>query len=502
SEHVTAFMIDLFESPDPWKRPEQIPRADDLLRRGAAEIGDSLEGQPAVRARLLESLGKAMAELGDPLGALPLQTRALELRREVFGQRHPEVASSLAALGDLQSDLGHYDEAVGLLGRALDLRRELLGSEDLQLARTLLDLAACLARRTYGDPEPGPFYEEAYSILRRSLGEDASETLAAQLSLGIFLRSIEEDERALQLIRGVVERLGRPGAVEDPELSFKARSHLAISLRIERRFDEAEAIMREQLALARDRLGERHPTTVRGQQILAGILRRAGKPRETLEVSSRSAAIYREIYGEDSPQAASANRDLLLSTMQVGDLERAEPLARQILEVFEKHHGAENVRVIDARWRLAAILEGLERLEEAAKSYRAALEGARAVQPASQTLGAILGSASSLDLRLRRFEDAEAKAREGIAIFADHFPDSPSVLIPMNALGSALRAQGRLEQAEEELLRAYHLGNERTKQVPILLHTVTELVALYEQLGDRDEAARYRREVVALEAKL
>ncbi|MBS1849299.1 MAG: tetratricopeptide repeat protein [Acidobacteria bacterium] len=40
-----------------------------------------------------------------------LNHRVLEIDRQIYGERHPQVASGLINLGAIQLDEGHYDQA-------------------------------------------------------------------------------------------------------------------------------------------------------------------------------------------------------------------------------------------------------------------------------------------------------------------------------------------------------------------------------------------------------
>jgi len=61
--------------------------------------------------------------------AEPLYQQALALRRELLGDRHPSVASSLNDLAVLYANQGRLTEAEPLLVQALAMRQQLLGNQ-------------------------------------------------------------------------------------------------------------------------------------------------------------------------------------------------------------------------------------------------------------------------------------------------------------------------------------------------------------------------------------
>ncbi|KAL7903651.1 kinesin light chain [Trichoderma velutinum] len=74
-----------------------------------------------------------------------IKKQALDLRREVFGEKHPDTIWSMADLAATYYAQGGYNAAEGIYKQALDLRREVLGEKHPDTIRSMADLAA-----TYG----------------------------------------------------------------------------------------------------------------------------------------------------------------------------------------------------------------------------------------------------------------------------------------------------------------------------------------------------------------
>jgi tetratricopeptide (TPR) repeat protein len=67
--------------------------------------------------------------LGDNDGARPYYEKALEIRRNVLGEEHPDTALSLNNLGALLQAMGDYDGARPYYEKALEINRKVLGEE-------------------------------------------------------------------------------------------------------------------------------------------------------------------------------------------------------------------------------------------------------------------------------------------------------------------------------------------------------------------------------------
>ncbi|KAF5616098.1 hypothetical protein F25303_13621 [Fusarium sp. NRRL 25303] len=71
-----------------------------------------------------------------------LKDKALELRREVLGEKHPDTTRSMASLAATYHNQGRYDKAEQLHQTALDLRRYVLGESHPDTIQSIEYLAS------------------------------------------------------------------------------------------------------------------------------------------------------------------------------------------------------------------------------------------------------------------------------------------------------------------------------------------------------------------------
>ena len=82
----------------------------------------------ALEANLLYDLSSCNSGMGNYQRALELDQQALDMRRKLFGEQHPDIASLLNNLASDYSALGNPQRALELGQQALEMRRELLGA--------------------------------------------------------------------------------------------------------------------------------------------------------------------------------------------------------------------------------------------------------------------------------------------------------------------------------------------------------------------------------------
>ncbi|WP_139240833.1 tetratricopeptide repeat protein, partial [Geitlerinema sp. PCC 9228] len=66
-----------------------------------------------------------------------LYRQALEMRKRLLGEPHPDVASSLNNLAFLYQSQGRYEEAEPLYRQALEMFKRLLGEQHPDVATSL-----------------------------------------------------------------------------------------------------------------------------------------------------------------------------------------------------------------------------------------------------------------------------------------------------------------------------------------------------------------------------
>jgi serine/threonine-protein kinase len=168
AREVTQSLVSVFEFADPGAAKGNAITARELLDRGAEKVVRELKDQPAVQAKLMDTIGGLYLSIGVYDRAQSLLEDALKLRRRTLGAEHPDVAESLHHLGALVYEKGDYVRSETLLREALELRRRLLGAEHLHTADSMAGLGrALIALGKFSEAEP--VINDALAIRRRQL---------------------------------------------------------------------------------------------------------------------------------------------------------------------------------------------------------------------------------------------------------------------------------------------------------------------------------------------
>jgi CHAT domain-containing protein/tetratricopeptide (TPR) repeat protein len=132
--------------------------------------------------------------------ALPLYEKALTIRRKVLGEEHPSTGTSYNNVAACLDAQGQHGKALPLFEKALTIRRKLLGEEHPHTAESYNNVAACLnAQGQHG--KALPLYEKALTIRRKVLGEEHPDTALSYNNVAWCLWRLDRIADATRLLQ-------------------------------------------------------------------------------------------------------------------------------------------------------------------------------------------------------------------------------------------------------------------------------------------------------------
>ena len=262
SEQVRGVFQDLLAAAAPQGMARTVGLMEvfeDVARRVDVELADAPDAQAAVQLSIGETYLRAL--LVDE--ALPHLRAALARYREHDRDDQLQVARTLDALGRTLAQQNR-PEAIEVQREALALRRAALGDDDPRVALSRRGLAEAILF-AYPQPldapeQPQQLLAMARTDLARAYGEEHVEvaiTLARIAGNAAQFGDAADATRAFQRALELFEQL----AAEDPE-RLRCLDQYAAFLRREQRFDDAEAVLGQAIALARQLFGGAHVVEV------------------------------------------------------------------------------------------------------------------------------------------------------------------------------------------------------------------------------------------------
>lgn len=290
AEQVSGFLTSLFEASNPVEAQGDPPTAPELLRRGVRRAR-ALEGQPDVKAQMLNVIGEVHLEKGRYAEAESLFVRALSLRRQA-GANQAEIASVLGNLGYIQYYQRDYSRADSLLRKALQLHSS----------------------------GPSAKRAERAEILRRH-GQ-------VLLSMDRMNESEEQLRAALQLFRSTYEAPHRKIA--------ETLNSLAMNIHQNGPIEEAERLYKKTLAMQKKVLSVPHPDLADTINNLAYVMKVQDKSAQRERYHRQALRMDTSLYGRIHPYVALDYRNWAGALVQQNECEEAVPRFRRALHIREK----------------------------------------------------------------------------------------------------------------------------------------------------------------------
>lgn len=422
-------------------------------RRAEAEARRQAEVATAVNAFLTRMLLDANPELnpgGSQVTLREMVDRAARELDEKAGVPAPVEAGVRHALGSTYLGLGLYEEAERQISRAIELRTRELGALAPETLESRIVGAELVVRRAD--------YEAAEALLRQlgteieTLPSMRGETRARYLQVhGGNLSNLQRyDEAESLLLESIALRRAGSGDGE-PEL---ARSLTELCRLHKKRgsYEAAGRVGREALDLLQRAHARDHVMVAAAAEELSGVLR-ATHQFEAAEALLREAiAVRTRLLGPTHTNTAMALGNLGVVLNEAGRFAEAIPLEREAIAIFERSLGPDHPEVQKARDVLAVALQETGALEEALELRLTSLEATR------RTLGDMhpdvattLNNLGALYRLMGRSEDAVLVFKEAVATTRDvHGESHPVLAVMTNNLGKAYLDLGRAEEAEGE----------------------------------------------------
>jgi serine/threonine protein kinase/tetratricopeptide (TPR) repeat protein len=379
---MNLFLQEALGAADPWERGSRNISLLDALRQAQGKAETAFQGQPLIRAAVLQTIGTTFANLAEfQEGEKALRT-ALVLRTAASGPRSAEVAESQEALSGLYGLWHRFEDAVKAGRESLEITRDLFGPKSLQTAAAMYSLGQVFQRK--GDLQSlKPVADQTLAIVRNpapalrnplSRAPDRAKLEVQALGLLAAVALMEENFVRMEAIDR--ERLDKVRA-RLPELRSELASavnDLATAQLMNGDLAAAEANYKEALAIDVADVGEEHPETLSARENLGNVYFRSKRYDETLRSLDVVLALRRKALGPDAEPVGRTLANMGSVYKEAGRLEESERASRDALAVLVPKLGEQNLDVASVRMSLGDTLRRRGQLDAAEPLMRSALE--------------------------------------------------------------------------------------------------------------------------------
>jgi tetratricopeptide (TPR) repeat protein len=499
---INRFFIEDFLSQIlPAKARSRTITLEEVLTRAASRLGEVFAGQPELEFQMRALVGRAYSDLGRYTDALPHLERALHLGQEVFGAEHARTLAARANVAGVRERLRQEPSDIKEMRELLAKQEQLQGPDHPETLAALNNLAGLLMRHGHLK-EAESLYRTMLERSNRVLGKTHPTTLAAQSNLGFFLYRQNRPQEAEPLLRAAAVGLKKVLGEEHPT-TITSENNWALALLALGQATEAEKLFRRTLEARQRVLGPEHPDTLTAQHNVAGVYYMQQRFAEAEQLFREVLQLRRRIMGPEHPDTLTTLDNLSQAVFRQKKHAEAVPLLRELYDLYRRKFGATHSQTQRTLANLASEMANAGRYLEAEpllrQVYTHRLEKLGPEHP--ETLAALMqqgycrlqaGSPTEAEPLLRRCLEARRR------VLGPLHADTHTTLIQ---LARALASSKRFDEAEALLLEMCRAVEQDSTMPPAQKRQVWEkLIQLYEESGQPDKAAPWRKKLEAIQA--
>jgi serine/threonine-protein kinase len=274
--------------------------------------------------QLLDGVGNLAGNLGARgryAEAESMQRELLAARRRLYRGDNPQIAYALHSLASTVERLGRLAEAESLLTEAVAMRRSLLGEDHPDVMGSVNNLAIIRFRAGLL-PAAEQSFREVYAGFLRANGADHAHTLTALTNLGTTLSEQGKYAEAEPVLREAIRRRAEQFGAENPNTALSLH-HLGVLLHRTNRLAEAERILRGVVAVYRRERPD-HPRLAEALTSLGEVLTSRRQAVQADALLREALAIRTAGLGAEHPRTAETTRALGENLAVLGRYAEAE----------------------------------------------------------------------------------------------------------------------------------------------------------------------------------
>ena len=335
-----------------------------LAARSGGEAG--VEGKAVSilgRARVLVLLARLELDQANTTRAAEMATEALNLRRDLMGESHPEVAASLHLLGEIAIAEKRLEKAEAYYEQALERWEGFFGGSHALVFKAVTSLAQLFAqqgRLTLAEQ----YHQRNLAALEVRYGTEHPILAETLLGLGRLCRSQGNTASAEKYLKRAAELQTVVYGESDPRVASVLHA-LALVYQDQRNYLAAEALLKKALEIRQRVSSDETPELTESNLALARLYRSSGKTAEAEPLLKKVLDWRSRRYGDNHPEVAAILREMAEIYADQKHYLKAQALVRRSLDIYGAALGHRNLELVGPLRQLARLLEASGEPEEA-----------------------------------------------------------------------------------------------------------------------------------------
>ena len=281
----------------------------------------------------------------------------LNIRLSVFGENHPDVATSYNDIGLVYKGLGEYAKALEYHEKSLDISLELYGESHPAVATSYNNIGSVYY--SLGEYAKAlEYHEKSLSILLDVYGESHPDVATSYNVIGLVYDSLGEYAKALEYYEKSL----------DIRLEIYGESHPAVATSYNNigsvyyslgEYAKALEYHEKSLDISLELYGESHPAVATSYNNIGLVYKGLGEYAKALEYHEKSLSIKLDVYGESHPDVATSYNNISFVYYVLGEYVKALEYLEKSLSIRLDVYGESHPYVATSYTNIGLVYKGL-----------------------------------------------------------------------------------------------------------------------------------------------
>ncbi len=416
AQNSEQFLTSMLTAANPLVSRNREMTVRELLDEAALKVDSQLAEEPAVAFRTRLALGRTYVSINAAEQARAQSDAATALATRCFGERSVEASLAMSLSANVKR---LQEDATGALEEyraVVELRKALLPAGDPLIAKGQTELGSQLLR--------GGKFAEAEALLTEAKGSldaanDPSATSCAITLASLLMRSRKPAELGpcRAMLDGALTAARAKGAAGLPQVADVLVT-LADMDRMQHLSADALPRIKEALSIRETIYPPNHPTLLSTRLALARVMRNGKQLDEAKALLESLVDPVGKNFGPHSALSVDLHRELATILIDMQRFAEAETVSRVVVESLPPKE--QPIQVIIAYSTLARCQEGQAHWQDAAETYRIALDRATEAKASMSSLSTLMrGRAIALE-KAGRVDEARALLESVLAMVKEN----------------------------------------------------------------------------------
>ena len=312
------------------------------------------ESHPDV-ATSYNNIGCVYGFQGDYAHALEYLQQSLAIRKQLLGESHPDVAFSYNNIGSVYYSQGDYARALEYYQQSLAIRKQVFDDFHPNVA-TLYDNIGSVYYSQGDYARALEYYQQSLAIRKQVLGESHPDIATSYNNIGSVYDSQGDYARALEYHQQSLAIKIQVYGEFHPDVAT-SYNNIGYVYHVHGDYTHALEYYQKSLVIFKQVFGDFHPNVATLYDNIGSVYYSQGDYARALEYYQQSLAIRKQVLGESHPDMAFSYNNIGSVYDSQGDYTRALEYYQQSLAIRKQVLGAEHPKTKNVQEKIETIIQ-------------------------------------------------------------------------------------------------------------------------------------------------